>query len=158
MKKILAVFLIVSLVVGTSVPILAQEEIEQSTKFIEVLASELTAMLNANRVLGAPIELEGTKIIPVVSYAFGFGGGTGTGGDEQTQGGGTGVGAGGGIMPVSLLVITEDGEVSIISAKKGELGEIIKTAAPMIMEIMKAGQSQQEEELVEEEAEQPEQQ
>ena len=114
MKKILAVFLVV--VVGISLPILAQEDIEQSTKFIEVLASELTAMLNANRVLGAPIDFEGTKIIPVVSYGFGFGGGSGTGGDEQGQGGGTGVGAGGGIMPVSLLVITKDGEVSIISA------------------------------------------
>ena len=49
---------------------------------------------------------------------------------------------------MSLLVITKDGEVSIISAKKGELGEIIKAAAPMILEVMKAGQTQQGEEEI----------
>ena len=36
MKKILAVFLVISLVIGISAPILAQEDIEQSTKFIEL--------------------------------------------------------------------------------------------------------------------------
>jgi uncharacterized spore protein YtfJ len=158
MKRILAMCVIVSLFVGMAVPILAQQETEESTKFIEVLVSELKTLLDADSVLGTQIEFEGTTIIPVVARGFGFGGGSGGGGDEQSQGAGTGVGAGGGVMPLSFLVITKEGEISIIAARKGELGEIIKAAAPMIMEIMKAGQTQQQEEQpAEEEAEQPEQ-
>ena len=157
MKKYIALFLMAGLVFSMSALALAEENVEESTKFIEVLASELKTMLDANRVLGTPVEFEGTRIIPVVSYGFGFGGGSGTGGDEQGQGGGTGVGAGGGIMPVSLLIITKDGDVKVVAAKKGEFGEVMKALAPMVMEAIKAGQAQQEEEPSAEETEQPEQ-
>jgi len=159
MKRILAVCVVVTLVVGMSIPILAQEGTEASTKFIEVLASQLTALLDADSVLGTKIEFEGTTIIPIVARGFGFGGGSGGGGDEKGQGAGTGVGAGGGVMPLSFLVISKDGEISIVSAKKGELGEIIKAAAPMIMGVIEAGQEAQPqpEPSAEEETEEPKQ-
>lgn len=145
MKKSIALFLIAGLVFSISALALAEENIEESTKFIEVLASELKTMLDANRVLGTPIEFEGTRIIPVVSYGFGFGGGSGIGADEMGQGGGTGGGAGGGIMPMSLLIITKDGDVKVVAAKKGEFGEVMKALAPMVMEAIKSGQAQQPE-------------
>jgi uncharacterized spore protein YtfJ len=159
MKKYIVLFLIASLVFGMSVSALAQEGIEESAKFMETLVSQIKTMLNANNVMGTGIEYEGTKIIPIVSYGFGFGGGSGTGGDEGGQGAGAGGGGGGGIMPVSLLVITKDGEVKVIAAKKGEFGEIMKAVAPMIVEAIKSGQLQQQQTPPdEEEAEQSAQQ
>ncbi len=157
MKKYIAVSLMAILVFVMSVSALAEQEVEQSTKFIEVLASELQKLLAADNLLGTPIETEGVKIIPVVGRGFGFGGGSGAGGDEKGRGTGTGAGAGGGIMPVSFLVITKGGEVQIISAKKGAFGEIMKAVAPMIMEAIKSGKQPQEAPPTEEKPEQPEQ-
>jgi uncharacterized spore protein YtfJ len=155
MKKYMALFLVASLVFGMSAPVLAQEGIEQSAKFMEILVSQIKTLLDADNVLGTPIEYEGTKIIPIVSYGFGFGGGSGTGGDEKGQGAGAGGGGGGAIMPVSLLVITKDGEVQIMEAKKEVLGEVMKAVAPMVIEAIKSGQAQQPETPpAEEEAEQ----
>ena len=60
-------------------------------------------------------------------------------------------------MPVSLLIITKDGEVKVVAAKKGEFGEVMKALAPMVMEAIKSGQAQQQEApTTEEEAKQPE--
>ncbi len=137
MKKFIVVLLMVGVVFGMSSFAMAQEGGGSSNEFIHILASELKALLNADNVLGTPIEHAGVKIIPVVGYGFGFGGGSGAGGDAKGQGTGTGAGSGGGVMPVSFLVISKDGEVQIVSAKKGEFGEIMKAIAPMIMEAVK---------------------
>ena len=145
MKKYIAIVLIAGFVFGMSVATLAQENIEQSTKFIEVLVSKLQTLLKADNVLGTPIEYEGMKIIPIVGYGFGFGGGSGTGGDEQGRGAGTGVGGGGGVMPISFLVITKDGKIEVIEVKKGVLGEIAKAVVPVLIEAIKSGQAQQKE-------------
>jgi len=145
MKRFIVLLLVASFVFGMSASALAQEGIEQSAKFMETLVSQIKTMLNANNVMGTGIEYEGTKIIPIVSYGFGFGGGSGTGGDEAGRGAGAGGGGGGGIMPVSLLIITKEGEVQVIAAKKGEFGEIMKALAPMIAEAIKSGQAQQQE-------------
>jgi uncharacterized spore protein YtfJ len=145
MKKFIAVVLITGLVFGMAVSALAQESIEQSTKFIEVLVPKLQTLLKADNVLGTPIEYEGMKIIPIVGYGFGFGGGSGTGGGDQGRGTGTGVGAGGGVMPISFLVITKDGKIDVIGAKKGVLSEIVKAVVPAVIEAIKAKQAQQQE-------------
>ncbi len=142
MKKYIIVLLMANLIFGMSALALAQGEAGQSTKFIEVLSSKLEALLKADNVLGTPLDFEGTKIIPIVARGFGFGGGSGAGGDEAGQGEGTAVGAGGGVMPISLLIVTKDGKVQVIAAKKGEFGEIMKALAPMIMEAIKSGQQQ----------------
>ena len=140
MKKFMIVLLMAGLVCGMSTFALAQQQDEKSTEFITVLASELKALLDADNVLGTPIEYGGTKIIPVISYGFGFGGGSGTGNAEGEQGAGTGAGSGGGVMPVSFLVIKADGEIQVITARKGEFGEIMKAVAPMLLEAVKIRQ------------------
>jgi uncharacterized spore protein YtfJ len=154
MKTSIVFLLVMSCVLGLSLPALAQDDLTQSTKFIEPLVSQLKTLLNANNVLGSPIEFEGTKIIPVVGYGFGFGGGSGMG--HKEEGRGTGVG-GGGVMPVSFLVITKEGEVKVVAAKKGELGEIIQAIAPLMIEAIKAKQTQQQAKPETPPAEQPKQ-
>jgi uncharacterized spore protein YtfJ len=155
MKTFMVFLFVVSCVLGMSFPALAQDDLAQSAKFIEPLVSQLKTLLNANNVLGSPLEFEGTKIIPVVGYGFGFGGGSGMGHKEEGQG--TGVGGGGGVMPVSFLVITKAGEVKVVAAKKGELGEIVQALAPLMIEAMKAKQAQQQAKPETPPAEQPKQ-
>jgi uncharacterized spore protein YtfJ len=153
MKKFIVVLLMVSVVFGMSSFTLAQGGEEKSTEFIKILAAELKTLLDADNVLGTPIEHAGLKIIPIVEYGFGFGGGSGTGGDARGQGAGTGAGSGGGIIPVSFLVITQEGDVQVITARKGELGEIMKAVAPMIIEAVKTRQMQTPKKPQEEEPE-----
>ncbi len=146
MKKMLIVGVLVCLTSLTA-PVLAQEiGIEDSAKFMEALAQQVKALLKADNTLGTPIEFEGTTVIPIISYGFGFGAGSGSGsGEEQkAEGFGAGGGAGGGVMPVSFLVMTKDGEIKVISARKGVLGDLMKAVSPMIMEAIKSGQQQQQ--------------
>ena len=102
MKTSILVVLIAILVVGISVPVFAQEGIQESAKFMETLVTQIKTLLNADGVLGTPIDFDGTKIIPVVGYGFGFGAGSGTGGDAKGEGSKRAVGAG-------VTVTTNDG-------------------------------------------------
>ena len=145
MRKYVVVFLMLVLVLGTPVAALAEEGIEASAKFMETLVSQLKTLLDADNVLGTPIEFEETKIIPVVGYCFGYGFGSGTGSQEGEQGSGVGGGAGGGLMPASILMITKDGEVKIMAAKKGVVSDIMSALAPIVIEAIKAQQMQQSE-------------
>ena len=140
MKTSMLVILMASLVVGMSVPVQAQEGIQESAKFMETLVSQIKTLLNADNVLGTPIDFDGTKIIPVVGYGFGFGAGSGTGGDNKGKGSGAAGGAGGGIVPTSILVITKDGEVRVMPAKKGFMSEVVSALTPIALEAIKADQ------------------
>lgn len=67
---------------------------------------QLSNLLDADRVVGDPIETPNGTLIPLFSTGFGFGGGQGS--DESGASGG-GAGAGGGIKPVSAVIISDDG-------------------------------------------------
>ena len=142
MKKFFIVLLTAGLMFGMSLPVLAQEGIKESAKFTETLVTQIKTLLNADSVLGTPIEFEGTKIIPVVGYGFGFGAGSGAGEavQEQAQGSGAGSAAVGGIVPTALLVITKDGEVTVLPAKKGVVSELVSAIAPIAKEAIKVEQ------------------
>ena len=72
--------------------------------------TEIERMLNTITVVGEPITLEGTTVIPLVSVGFGFGVGSGKGTDpEKGAGEGGGTGGGGGVKPVAVVVIGADG-------------------------------------------------
>lgn len=145
MKTFMLVVLIASLVVGMAVPVLAQEGIQESAKFMEALVTQIKTLLNADGVLGTPIDFDGTKIIPVVGYGFGFGAGSGTGGDVKGEGSGAAGGAGGAMMPTSILVITKDGEVKVLPAKKGLMSEVVSALTPLAMEAIKTKQMKSQE-------------
>lgn len=121
----------------------AQEGIQNSAQFMETLVTQIQTLLNADNVLGTPLDFDGTKIIPVVGYGFGFGAGSGTGIDEAGHGSGAG-GGGGGIMPTSILVITKDGEVKVLTARKGIVSDIMSAITPIALEAIKAEQKKSE--------------
>lgn len=72
---------------------------------------EIERILNTKTVIGEPIVLDGTTVIPLVNVGFGFGAGSGAGkapGKEE-EGAGAGAGGGGGVKPVAVLIADKDG-------------------------------------------------
>ncbi len=71
---------------------------------------EIERMLSTKTVVGDPITVDGTTLIPLVSVGFGFGVGAGEGNDpKKGAGSGGGTGGGGGVKPVALVVVDKSG-------------------------------------------------
>ncbi|MEO1205497.1 MAG: spore germination protein GerW family protein [Pseudomonadota bacterium] len=108
-------------------------------RLLKGTVEELDRLLNAKNVLGAPIERDGTTIIPLVSYGFGFGAG---GGADQKQAKGEGTGGAGGIKPVGAIIIDKDGvRVEGLRGGAASLIEAIGDAAGKIAEKTKEDKS-----------------
>jgi uncharacterized spore protein YtfJ len=90
--------------------------------------AEIERILNGKTVVGQPIVIDGSTLIPLMSVGFGFGLGTGTGSDpKRGQGGGGGVGGGGGIRPVAMIVVDKNG-VRLEAIKGGAASAFEKLA------------------------------
>ena len=88
---------------------------------VKTSMGEIERLLNTKTVVGDPITLEGTTIIPLVSLGFGFGAGGGTGtmtSGEAGEGSGMGTGGGGGVKPIAVIISDKDG-VRLESIKGG---------------------------------------
>jgi uncharacterized spore protein YtfJ len=111
-------------------------------KLVKTTLGEIEKVLDSKTVVGEPIVIEGTTLIPLMSVGFGFaaGGGSGKGETkETTEGGGSGSGGGAGVRPIAIIVIDKDG-VRIepikggISAAIEKLSETIPDIAAKITE------------------------
>lgn len=71
---------------------------------VKTTLSELREVAKAQSVVGDPVEMGDTKVIPLVKLGFGFGGG-GTSGKDGSR---SGTGGGGGVQPVAVLVVRDD--------------------------------------------------
>jgi uncharacterized spore protein YtfJ len=84
---------------------------------LETLFSNLEKFFRTETVVGQPIELGETTLIPIITVSFGAGGGGGTGTDDKGNGGGgSGIGVGARITPDAVLVI-KGGEVTMMPVK-----------------------------------------
>ena len=93
---------------------------------------EIERMLSTKSVIGEPISVNGTTLIPLVSFGFGFGAGSGQGKDDKAgQGEGGGTGGGGGMQPVAVIVVDKDG-VKVQPAKPGASGMMAKIAETVV--------------------------
>jgi len=89
---------------------------------------EIERMLNTKTVVGEPIKVENTTLIPLVSVGFGFGAGGGQGSEPQKGSGyGGGTGGGGGIKPVALVIIDDSG-IRVEPIKSGTASVLEKVA------------------------------
>ena len=85
---------------------------EDVEKLVKTTLGEIEKVLDAKTVVGEPITIEGTILIPLMSVGFGFaaGGGAGKGETKESmEGGGSGTGGGGGVKPIAVIVIDKDG-------------------------------------------------
>ena len=113
---------------------------EHVESLLKTAMSEIERMLDSKTVVGDPIQIEGSTIIPLVSVGFGFGagGGTGTGtlkSGEGGEGSGGGTGGGGGVKPVAMIIIDKDGVR--IEPIKGAATSVLERVAEVIGETMK---------------------
>ena len=101
------------------------------SEILKQLGADLKNFASSDVVFGEPVELEGTKIVPMSKLSVGYGGGGGEGEGKDSKSGsgeGYGGGAGGGVKmePVAVIVV-KDGEVSVakIGKKESKLESLI---------------------------------
>ena len=95
---------------------------------VKTTLGEIEKVLSTKTVVGEPIIVEGTTLIPLISVGFGFGAGGGEGkGEAKQKGEGTGGGTGGGagVKPIAIIIIDKEG-VRIESIKGGMTSAIEK--------------------------------
>ena len=79
---------------------------------LKTTLAELERVLSTRTVVGEPMQVNGTTLIPLSSIGFGFGAGGGTGRApkaEAAEGAGAGTGGGGGIKPVAMVIVSKEG-------------------------------------------------
>jgi uncharacterized spore protein YtfJ len=94
---------------------------EDVEKLVKTTLGEIEKVLDTKTVVGEPITVEGTTLIPLISVGFGFGAGGGSGKAEAKQAGegaGGGTGGGAGVKPIAVIIIDKSG-VRIESIKGG---------------------------------------
>jgi uncharacterized spore protein YtfJ len=101
---------------------------------VKTTLSEIEKVLNTKTVVGEPVAIGQTTIVPLISIGFGFGAGGGSGkGESKQKGEGIGGGTGGGawVRPVALVIITgEDVKVEPIIGRFGGALEKISEMIP----------------------------
>ncbi|KZX16453.1 sporulation protein YtfJ [Methanobrevibacter cuticularis] len=105
---------------------------------IKVTVEELKKLLNAQNVVGEPIETQDKLLIPFMKLGFGFG--VGQGGNDE--GNGLGSAAVAGIEPISMVVInkkTGNSEgISVLNLSKGtETNKIISDLGLVVTDLVK---------------------
>lgn len=103
----------------------------------DALFSNLEKFLKTETVVGEPIKVGETTLIPLISVSFGCGTGGGTGNDPKGMGGsGGGLGAGARVSPNAILVINKNEEVSLLPLKnKGSLGNLMDMVPEIVHKI-----------------------
>ena len=100
---------------------------------------EIERMLNTKTVVGEPITVEGTTLIPLISVGFGFGVGAGEGKDPNKGGGmGGGTGGGGGVKPIAIVIINKDGV--LVETVKGASASLVDKVADVAAKFASAKQ------------------
>ena len=102
----------------------------------EALFSSLEKFLKTETVVGEPIILGETTLIPLITVSFGCGTGGGSGNSPKDgEGSGGGLGAGAKIAPTAILVI-KNGEVTMLPVKgKYNLENLIEMVPELISKV-----------------------
>lgn len=114
---------------------------------LDTLFSNLEKFLKTETVIGEPIVVGETTLVPIISVTFGCGTGGGTGKDNKGMDGtGSGLGAGARVSPNAILVIKKD-EVTMLPVKsKNNLDALINMVPEIMLKVKgkKAGESGEE--------------
>lgn len=109
---------------------------------VKTTLGEIEKVLSTRTVVGEPITIQGTTLIPLISVGFGFGAGGGEArGEAKQKGEGAGGGSGGGawVKPIAMVIVDKDG-VRIEAIKGGltsaieKIGETIPQMVERCME------------------------
>jgi uncharacterized spore protein YtfJ len=97
---------------------------ENFEDLLKISLAEIEKVLSTKTIVGEPINVDGTTIIPLISVGFGFGGGGGAGKSKAPEEGtGNGLGGGGGAKPIAIIIIAKDGSVRVEPVKGSRIAE-----------------------------------
>lgn len=109
----------------------------QVNESLETLFSHLEKFLKTETVVGEPIIVGETTLIPIITVSFGCAGGGGGGKDDKgSDGMGTGVGVGAKITPDAVIVIRQ-GDVTLLPVKSRTNLENLVGMVPEIVKKLK---------------------
>ena len=106
---------------------------EDVERLVKTTVGEIEKVLGSKTVVGDPITLEGTTLIPLISMGFGFGAAGGASGKSEVkgnEGGGEGTGGAAGVKPIAVIIIGKDG-VRIEPIKTGVASALDKFTEKM---------------------------
>ena len=109
------------------------------TQNIKITVEELRKLVNADNVIGSPIETEDKILIPVIKMGVGFGVGENIVGKDGSDA----VGAGAGVEPISMVMITKKGNtaegVRVLDLSKGsETNKALSDIGLIITDLVKS--------------------
>jgi uncharacterized spore protein YtfJ len=118
----------------------------QPTELFRIILDEIKAIAKTETIMGEPITVGDTTIIPVCKVTIGFGGGGGEGGEKE-KAGGAGAGGGGGVRidPAAFIVIRGD-QVSVHGAKPGKFESLFEAIPGLIEKVQEAKEKRKEKE------------
>lgn len=106
-------------------------------KLIKTTLGEVQKVLNSKTVVGEPITINSTTIIPLLSVGFGIGAGgaTGIGDDKQAgEGSGSGSAGGAGAKPIAVIIIDKNG--ARIEPIKGGIAAALEKLVETVPEVI----------------------
>jgi uncharacterized spore protein YtfJ len=122
---------------------------EDLDKLIKTTLGEVEKVLNSKTVVGEPIHIGDTTLIPLLSVGFGFGAGSSKGEEKQAgQGSGSATGGGAGVRPIAVIVIDKDGtRIEPIKGAMAAALEKLTESVPDVIEKVtgKLGEKKKEE-------------
>ncbi len=110
-------------------------------KLFETAIAELERMLSSKTVVGEPIKVNNTTVVPLVSVGFGFGVGAGEGSQagNRSSGRGGATAGGGGVKPLAVLIIDEQGaRLESIKSAGSVLGKVAESVTELARQKLEA--------------------
>lgn len=104
---------------------------------VKTALGEIEKVLSTRTVVGEPVTINDTTLIPLISVGFGFGAGGGSGkGEAKQKGEGAGGGTGGGawVKPIAMVIIDKEG--TRIEPIKGGLVSTIEKLGETIPQLI----------------------
>ena len=114
---------------------------------LKAITGEIQKSVTTKSVVGDPITIQETTLIPLINIGMVFGAGVGTGKGRE-QGEGSGGGGGLGIKPVAVVVINKSG-VKVELLKEPSMVEKLVEAAPKIAEAIPKMKEMKEKQVAE---------
>ena len=105
------------------------------TSILDTIVSRLESIAKCETVIGAPVKVGDSIIVPVtkLSIGFGAGGGEGSMGGDKSSSGFGGGGGGGAHVEVTAFIVVSEGKVTVLSTKGDKIVSVLE-AIPNIVE------------------------
>lgn len=102
-------------------------------ELLKTSMGEIERLLNTKTVVGEPIVVGESTIIPLISVGFGFGVGGGSGTmttGEAGEGSGLGTGGGGGVKPTAVIIVDKNG--ARLESVKGGAASVMEKVVDVV--------------------------